>query len=81
MPLAYGVGFALLPAAIRALESPYRHGDTGGLGGAIGPIRPIRTAFFLLHPARKAFTTHKKTPPKPDLTPGPSPMGRGERAS
>ena len=102
MPLAYGVGFALLPAAIRALESPYRHGDTGGLGGAIGPIRPIRTAFFLIHPARKAFTTHKKTPPKPalthgekgacftknkkpepnpDLTPDPSPMGRGEHAS
>ena len=24
---------------------------------------------------------HKKTPPKPDLTPGPSPMGRGEHAS
>ena len=23
MPLAYGVGFALLPAAIRAPESPY----------------------------------------------------------
>ena len=80
MPLAYGVGFALLPAAIRALESPYRHGDTGGLGGAIGPIRPIRTAFFLLHPARKAFTTHKKTPPKPALSPGPSPTGRGGHA-
>ena len=82
---------------------PIACGNTGGLGGAIGPIRPIRTAFFLLHPARKAFTTHKKTPPKPalshgergacftknkksphpkpDLTPSPSPMGRGERAS
>ena len=49
MPLAYGVGFALLPAAMRALESPYclrqyglwnRPIACGNTGSGIALVRP-----------------------------------------
>ena len=79
MPLAYGVGFALLPAAIRALESPYCLRQYGRPGRCYRAHTPDTHRLFFAPSSPQSLHHSQKNSTK--TRPHPRPLSHGERGA